>query len=169
MQKRSFPILPRIASWRQIGKKKVPESFFRGFSHKQCFCPEGFITSEGFSFDSPKGVLRDDNYEEASINWKDDEHALRFLCNQRSVKKQDIQFKYGYSEMFLGDVILQLKPFLRFFSYERRPLKNNPYHGNLLIEGSLSPQTKKMMKDALATVASMNYHKHPDYPDILNS
>lgn len=144
----------------------MPDSFYRGFSHIGCFTPEGFITADGFKFDSPKDTHRTDSYEEASINWNDDEHALRILCNQKSEKKHDIQFKYGYSIMSLGDVLLQLRPFQRFFSYERKPLINNPYHGNLLIEGSISGQTKKMMKDALATVASSNYHKHPDYVDL---
>ncbi len=165
MLKKSSTSFPKIASWRQIGKKRVPDSFFRGFSHPGCFTPEGFITNEGFKFDLPVESPRSDSFEEASINWKDDEHALRILCLQRS-KKNDIQFKYGYSELKLSDVTLQLRPFLSYFDYERKPLINNPYHGNLLIDRTVSGQTKKMMRDALATVASMNYHKHPKYPDI---
>ena len=163
MLKKSSPSFPKIASWRQIGKKRVPDSFFRGFSYSGCFTPEGFITNEGFKFDNV--IPRTDSYEEASINWNDDEHSLRILCNQKS-KKNDIQFKYGYSELNLSDVILQMRPYLQFFSYERRPIITNPYHGNLLIDSAVSSQTKKMMRDALATVASMNYHKHPSYPDI---
>ena len=155
-----------MASWRQIGKMKVPESFYRGFSHQGCFTPEGFITSEGFKFELSPGIVRSDTFEEASINWNDDEFALRVLCNQKSEKKQDIQFKYGYSELKISDVLLQLSPFLQYFDYERKPLQKNPYHGNLLIEKGVSGQTKKMMRDALATVACRNYHKHPDNPDL---
>ena len=146
----------------------MPDSFFRGFSHQGCFCPEGYVTPEGFQFELVKGVVRKDTFEEASINWNDDEYALRLLCNQRSEKKKDIQFKYGYSEMNLGDVLLAMKPFMPqgHFSYERKPIMGNPYHGNLLIEKSLSNPAKRMIRDALASVASMNYHKHPDFPNL---
>lgn len=157
-----------MASWRQIGKKKEPDSFYRGFSHVGCFCREGYVTSEGFIFELAKGVLRNDTFEEASINWNDDEFALRLLLRQRSEKKNDIQFKYGYSELNLGGVFLAMKPYMHqgHFSYERNPIMGNPYHGNLLIEKSLSSQAKRMIRDVLATVASVNYHKHPDFPNI---
>lgn len=144
----------------------MPESFFRGFSHKGCFTPEGYITSEGFKFELAKGVVRNDSFEEASINWNDDVFALKILCGQKSEKKQDLQFKYGYSELKISDVRLQLSPFLQYFDFERKPLRNNPYHGNLLMSKDLSGQTKRMMRDALAIVASRNYHKHPEYLDI---
>lgn len=163
MLKRSYPSFPKLAPWRKIGKRRVPDSFFRGFSHKGCFTEEGYVTQEGFVFELPKGIIRNDSFEEASINWNDDQHSLRLLCSQRSEKKGDIQFKFGYSEMNLGDVLLAMKPYMQnnHFSYERSPLMRNPYHGNLLIERSLSSQAKRMIRDALASVASINYHKHP--------
>lgn len=157
-----------MASWRQIGKKKVPDSFYRGFSHPGCFCPEGYVTSDGFIFEFAKGVVRNDTFEEASINWNDDEYALRLLLHQWSEKKNDIQFKYGYSELNLGDMLLAMKPYMQHghFSYERKPIMGNPYHGNLLIEKHISSNAKRMIRDALATVASVNYHKHPDFPNL---
>lgn len=126
------------------------------------------MTQEGFIFDLPKDTSRNDNYAEASINWNDDIFSLRILCNQRSEKKQDIQFKYGYSEMNLGEVLLAMKPFSQkgYFSFERNPLRNNPYHGNLLIDNSISNMTKRIIRDNLAGVANRNYNKHPDYTDL---
>ncbi len=126
------------------------------------------MTSEGFIFELAKGVVRNDSFEEASINWNDDEYALRLLLHQRSEKKNDVQFKFGYSELNLGDLLLAMKPYMHqsHFSYERKPIMGNPYHGNLLIKKQISNNAKRMIRDALATVASMNYHKHPDYPNL---
>ena len=42
------------------------------------------------------------------------------------------------------------------FTYERAPLENNKYHGNLLLDNSLSKQTRQMIMTGLALAAGTN-------------
>lgn len=165
--KRSCPTYPKyekVASCVRIRKLPPPESFFRGFSSGEIFSSEGIVLPGAFDFKA----VQNRKYLEASINWNDDRHSLRILCEQRSEKQNnDFQFKYGYSELSLSAVLMLLKPYSAYFGHERAPLKGNPYHGNLLVRSDLSKQSRRMISNSLAAIASLSIHKHPSQDNTL--
>lgn len=143
----------------EIAKRPLPNRFFRGLSSEKDFTPEGYITPSAFEFHDHTND-RDDNYWEASINWDDDEKALSTLMEQRSEKTNKLMFdKYVY--LLLSQVRSDLSAPIeeKYFKYERRPLPNNIYHGNLLALGSLDKKTKNLFKSSLAMIATQNLKK----------
>lgn len=112
---------------------EYPTEFLRGIPNKD-FLEQGIVTAKAFQFDSAE---REDNYDEASINWCDDPGAIELALNQRKPNGK-IQFSAGIAVLNLNrtkDIlsnILQsgnLQP--GTFEYERKPLPENKYHGNL--------------------------------------
>jgi len=88
---------------------------------------------------------------EGSINWHDDDVALAHTLTQR---KGDgtLQFQAGVA--VLPREHIDRLSCLRFVAgklrYERSPLAGNPYHGNLLLDGTIGNPAMKQIAAAIA-------------------
>lgn len=132
--------------------KEYPKTFVRGLSSID-YIQDGKVLPIAFQF---KEMGRDDGMAESSINWVDDYDAIELALKQRKDNGK-IQFQAGLAELDLERVKLFLESFSNDdFSYERRPLENNPYHGNLLVNHSLKKQMKALIANGLALAAGSN-------------
>lgn len=135
---------------------KFPDKFIRGVSSPNFVDSNGRASAEIFHFTDNN---RDDGFSEASINWYDDDDALTLLLQQRKDNdNQDYQFKYGAAilERSEADKIMKHPLYCDVFSYERSPLYDNKYHGNLLRKDTeLKKQYKNMIASALAMFAQL--------------
>lgn len=129
-----------------------PKEFLRGISNID-FIENGHVLPSAFQFDD---TGREDGYCEASINWLDDDGAIRIaLCQRKDNGK--IQFPGGVVRIDLAHAKMILHNFAQAgFSYERAPLEINRYHGNLLLSKSLRRNTKLMLMNGLALAAGTN-------------
>lgn len=129
-----------------------PKEFLRGIPNKD-FIDNGHVLYTAFQFDD---TGREDGNREASINWLDDQEAINTALNQRKDNGK-LQFPYGVAKIDLEFAKIILHNFSQVsFSYERAPLDNNKYHGNLLLANSLSKQTRQMVMTGLALAAGTN-------------
>jgi hypothetical protein len=142
-----------------IANKPFPECFLRGFNTKECFTKEQNIAIGAFQFGNHTDK-RNDNYHEASINWEDDEGAVKTLLEQKKEGTDELMFQYGYARLPLNLVKMTLKSLMtkEYLDFERKPLMNNPYHGNILIPGDINRQEKSMIQNNLAAIANNDTH-----------
>lgn len=142
-----------------IKQKPYPDYFYRGFSSSDCFTPFGYVSAGAFLFKPNLQEPRTDDFNEASINWDDDENALDKLLSQVSTKTGEQQFKFGYVKMPLNALLPMVREHMRkgHFSYERKPLSYNLYHGNLLLHSSFKKAELKTFQDGLAMIANAFY------------
>ena len=145
--------------------RPLPEYFLRGFNIKECFTSEFNVAPAAFQFGNHTDV-RDDNYHEASVNWEDDDGALMTLLEQKKDGTDDLMFKFGYARLPLNLVRITLKSLIDrdYLAFERKPLKNNTYHGNILIPGDLKKPEKTMIQNNLAAIANNDAH----YNELLS-
>ena len=136
-----------------------PQKMLRGISSKN-FILEGILTEDVFNLDP----VREDGYCEISITWYDNQEAFDVIMTQRSDKRDEIQFQAGVAELDRAEIATKMKAhFLsENLSYERRPTKDNRYHGNLLVKNSLSKQMKRLIKCGLATFANNKIYPNPN-------
>lgn len=143
----------------EISKNPLSECFLRGFITKDCFTKEQNIAIGAFIFHDHTAE-RNDSYHEASINWEDDEGAVTTLLSQKKDDSEELMFKYGYARLPLNLVKMTLKSLIikDYLNFERKPLDNNPYHGNLLIPGDITKPEKSMIQNNLAAIANNDAH-----------
>lgn len=133
-------------------EQMYPKEFLRGIANKD-FIDNGHVLHSAFQFDD---TGRADGNWEASINWLDDDGAITLALNQRKDNGK-LQFSGGVARIDLSYAKMVLHNFSQVgFSYERAPLENNKYHGNLLLDNSLSKQTRQMLMHGLALAAGTN-------------
>ena len=133
-------------------EQMYPKEFLRGIANKD-FIDNGHVLFSAFQFDDTGRV---DENREASINWLDDDGAISLALNQRK-ENGKLQFTGGVARINLDYAKLILHNFSQEgFTYERAPLENNKYHGNLLLDNSLSKQTRQMIMTGLALAAGTN-------------
>lgn len=131
--------------------KPFPNEFIRGISNKD-FISNGQVLSSAFQFDD---MCRDDKKLEASINWLDDEGAIELALNQLKPNGNP-QFSAGVARINVDTVKLMLASLKDVFSYERAELEDNKYHGNLLVDGSVTKPIKLLIMNGLALAAGTN-------------
>lgn len=157
-QKRSCRKSSETKTESVIGRP-LPDYFLRGFNIKECFSAELNVAPAAFRFGNHTDE-RDDNYHEASVNWEDDEGALKTLLEQKKDGTEDVMFKFGYARLPLNLVRMTLKSLIDrdYLAFERKPLEQNPYHGNILIPGDLKKPEKTMIQNNLAAIANNDAH-----------
>ncbi|MDL2273292.1 hypothetical protein LJC34_01895 [Oscillospiraceae bacterium OttesenSCG-928-G22] len=135
-----------------MNTKEYPKCFFRGISNKD-FIQEGQVVASAFQFDDSNE--RNDEYKELSINWEDDDASLEVLLMQKK-ENGKIQFAAGAAKVELQRVKMILSQYIEqnTFSYERKELDNNPYHGNLLLSKSVNKQIRSLVSSGLALAVS---------------
>lgn len=139
--------------------ESFPETLLRGFNSKECFTVEQNVAKGAFQFHDHT-TDRNDNYHEASINWEDDENAVSVLMEQIKEGTSERMFKYGYSRLPYNQIKSILSSMIgkEYLAFERKPLLENPYHGNILIRGTIKSQEKSMIQDVLAAIANNDVH-----------
>lgn len=135
-----------------MGTKEFPDEFIRGISNKD-FIQNGLVLASAFQFED---FGRIENMSEASINWIDDEGAVELALSQKK-ENGKLQFSVGVARLELETV----KLFLRnippgIFAYERAPLEDNIYHGNLLMDTRINKQLRQLIMNGLALAAGTN-------------
>ena len=82
------------------------------------------------------------------------------LLTQKKDGSDELMFKYGYARLPLNLVKITLKSLIKkdYLDFERKPLDNNPYHGNLLIPGDITKPEKSMIQNNLAAIANNDAH-----------
>ena len=126
---------------------EYPNTYLRGISNQDQFDFEDNLpTPRLFPFQSDR--VRPDGWIEESVSWLDDNYAIQVTMNQ--VKEEGgLQFKYGIA-MMKSEGLKYIKAQLRhLFDYERSSLKDNDYHGNLLVHSNIRPMLKKMVSSWL--------------------
>lgn len=133
-----------------------PEAFYRGITSKSHFV-EGYLTPDAFLF--TQNTERNDDYKEASINWNDDDGALLILTNQKNESDGSFHFSGGVTEIQLSKMKMALAVQIDRgdFSYERRPVEGNKYHGNLLVKKNLPKHVLSTIRYGLASLGSQKY------------
>lgn len=135
-----------------MANETYPNSFLRGLSSRD-FVEKGQVLPLAFQFDDNG---RSDGNREASINWYDDEGALSIALNQRK-ENGKLQFPAGVAKVDLELLKLILRNLCQEgFSFERAPLENNKYHGNLLLSNCLKKSMRQLIMSGLALAASTN-------------
>ena len=127
-----------------------PEKMLRGISNPDWIDESGRLSAAAFQFD---GALdRTDGYEEASINWHDEENALAILLTQQKANTNILQFKGGVAILPREwvDTMMKNPTGKGIINYERKGLPDNKYHGNLLRLSSLPKNQKTMISSTLA-------------------
>jgi hypothetical protein len=112
---------------------EFPENCIKGIPHAS-FVRDGWIGSELFYFKDRD--LRLDGWVEQSINWQDDENAVGFTLRQVKKETGEFQFKAGVAVLPRVEIdrIRSRYAHLDMLSYERQPLEDNYYHGNILLQ-----------------------------------
>lgn len=139
--------------------RDFPTNFYRGIANKD-FISNGFVQQAAFQFDDE---IREDGYKELSINWNDCDDALNKALEQRKTNGK-LQFSAGVANLDLQKVEMMLFDYIRqeIFSYERREVEGNPYHGNLLLKGSVDKRCRSLISSGLALVAGLNIIPQPN-------
>lgn len=140
-----------------------PETLLRGLITQGSVTKERYVTAEAFQFQDFRKD-RTDNYNELSINWEDSDEAVEVLLNQKKEGSEDPQFRIGFARMSLSSIEDVLRPHIsdKTYSYERKPVDGNPYHGNLLADANLSKQIVKNIQHSLATIATADVYLRSD-------
>ena len=118
----------------------------------------GFHVHQEAFYPDEQGRLEEEysGWKETSINWEDDEHALRFTREQKSEKGQPLN-PHGVARLSLSAIehCMANTPILNTFTRERRAIPNNRYHGNLLFDPSLPRQMLRMLAGTLALTSRL--------------
>lgn len=133
---------------------KSPNNCLKGIPNNDFLQYDSFVRSHLFYFKGPEDA-RADGWIEQSVNWEDDELAIDFTLNQ---KKDDgkVQFEAGIAVVPTEEIkrLSKSPPLKDRFSYERKSVETNKYHGNLLLINDTPKVVMKQLAAALALQVS---------------
>jgi len=138
-------------------ENNYPESFFRGVTESNMIDLEyKSVLGEIFRFDDR--YKNEEGYAEASINWNDDEGALENLKTQIKEGTEVLKYANGIIKIPTRKVKEMKKRYKEQFSYERRPVEGNDYHGNILLNiDKFNKLWRKKICSELATAVEIIY------------
>jgi len=130
-----------------------PDNCLRGIPNATYLSAEGSVGSHLFNFNA--GSDRGDGWAELSVNWEDDDSVIDFTLSQRKADG-DLLFKGGAVVIPRAEIDrLNNRPTVRdLLSYERQPISDNPFHGNILLRAHTSKPTMKLIAAGLALAVS---------------
>jgi hypothetical protein len=137
---------------------EYPDSLLKGIPSNT------FIIGKSVSwllFQPPTGDIVN-GWKESSINWEDDDGAVEQLLS--ASKDGGLHFKGGIARILrsrIDGIIEQFQAHGRF-SYERKPLNENIYHGNLLFAHDIEKELKVTICGALAGAVSIPLIPQPE-------
>ncbi len=126
-----------------------PEHFLRGIINDQ-FLVSGLPAGNLFSFQHTRPE-REDNFKECSVTWRDNSKSVELLLREKTEKKEPT-YKVGIG-VFSTDELNRMKRkshCREVLMFERRDINGNPYHGNILIHGSVD---KKLSNEIASSIA----------------
>ena len=128
-----------------------PKNSIKGIPNNDFLIEGRTVASHLFDFKQ----IRDDRTVEQSINWEDDESVVDFTLNQRK-ENGDLQFRAGVAILPRSEIdrLSRLPTIRGLLSYERSPLDDNPYHGNLLLQANVPKAKMKQIAANLALAIS---------------
>lgn len=131
-----------------------PDKFIRGIINRSYLEDDNTASIALFSFHDQG--CRTDGWIPESVNWMDGENVISFTLNQRN-EDDELQFAAGIAILLRGDLdrLRRRTGFSDKLKYERDPLPQNDYHGNILLSNSLSKTKKRMIRNALAVYADV--------------
>ena len=134
-----------------------PDSCLRGISIPDHILEDGSVSTVAFNFSD---LTRQDGWKELSINWDDDEGSRETLLNQKK-EEGELQFKVGYAIIPRSEIdhLINQPTVNGTLSYERLPIENNKYHGNILLKGNLPKPTTRKIQAGLALIVSKVVHR----------
>ena len=146
---------------------QYPDECIKGISNTNCFLMLGgsYVGSTNlFSF--PQNRCRHDGWIEESINWNDDEYVVNRTLNQTK-QNGELQFKIGIAIVPRAELDRVKKRYTGLLNYERDPIQEdfdsgteaNPYHGNVLLKGDITPSLKGQIRALLADGAEIRPRK----------
>jgi len=105
------------------------ENVLRGI-RRDDWVQDGLVTTAAFQFDT---AHLKDRWMIQSICWEDDDSVCSIMFQQK--KNDEIHFEAGIARLPRAsiDYINRLYSLKGMVSYEREPLEDNPYHGNLML------------------------------------
>jgi hypothetical protein len=126
-----------------------PDNCLRGIWNEQHVGKDGLVDTSVFYFTD--ACVRPTGDFEQSVNWEDDDKAIPFTLSQ---KKEDgtPQFKGGVAVIARSELdrLSKLPTLDQALSYDRQPLPENSYHGNLVLAAGVSKQRRKYLAAAIA-------------------
>ncbi len=128
--------------------KIYPESFYRGITAPNMINLEyKRVLGDVFRFD---GNHKNENgFDEISINWNDDVNSLKNLKEQK--KDEVIKYVNGIVKVPTKKIKEMRNRYNGDFEYERRPIEDNEYHGNILLNfDNIQKPWRKVISDELA-------------------
>jgi len=124
-----------------------PDDCVKGIKDPQ-YVVGGRAATAAFHFDRKE---REDGWKEQSINWVDDPSVINFTLND---KRTDGMLRYKGGVTILPrleiDKIKSFHSLLDVMDYERNPLKENPFHGNILLKTSTLHHVEMQIAASLA-------------------
>ena len=112
---------------------------------------------------------RQDEFEELSINWIDDDGAYDVAFSQINSKNGGHQFKAGVGVYDFATLkeIASSQFYKDILNYERAPIPNNKYHGNILLHKGVSAEkSMKSMKNMICGKIAMAYVEYRENPNV---
>lgn len=129
-----------------------PDNCLRGITTLDQLEEGNSVSSSAFNFSDS---IRGDGWRDLSINWQDDEGAVQVLLSQKKLNGE-IQFKVGYAVIPREELdhLIKQPTVNGMLTYERHQIDNNPYHGNILVNGNLPKPTIRKLQAGLALLVS---------------
>ena len=126
-----------------------PHNFLRGLRRSDHIDPDGYISAGAFRPNINKPRKEDGNYD-ISINWEDEEESITITLADTN------NSRYGAARVALEAIyIVNKMPNCQdTVSFERKPKKNNPYHGNIIYAASIPKKVLTHVTHALALYAA---------------
>ena len=136
-----------------------PDNGIKGIPNKEFVIDETTVGSHLFHFKQ----TQDDGFIEQSINWEDNEIVIDFTLNQKR-ENGNLQFNAGVAVLPRSEIDrLNRRPAIRgLLSYERSPLNDNPYHGNLLLQANVPKAKMRQITAGLALAVSKIIPQTPE-------
>jgi len=136
---------------------QYPEKCIRGILKPDFIDEDGVANINLFQFQKREPL---DGWSESSINWMDDGKAIGLTLDQTKLNGE-LRYELGIATLLRSDLdrIKKRHGFANCFNYERAPIENNRYHGNLLLKDNILPTRKKMARNLLAFSAQIHYRE----------
>lgn len=142
---------------------EYPDQCIRGIPNEKCLYEDSLLEGNPVArltlYPFPKEHCRDNGWIPESINWMFDVKAIDFTFEQKDVD-EELQFKVGIAILSFIELKKLKRKHKNFFCYEKDPIKNNHYHGNLLLKDGIKKERKRMICDVLANSSEIRLRKN---------
>lgn len=132
-----------------------PNNYIRGVLNDTYTTEVGVVGAHLFFPNKRTSDQRGDGWDETSINWEDDENAIRFTL-QTTKEDGTIKFQTGVVLLPREEIDrLSSRPTTTgLIGYERQQLPENPYHGNIVFRHGMDEHMMKRLAASIAVTAS---------------